>query len=86
MLVTFKDINDPRSVVQVRPDDLEAAFGPGVRLGRVTIEATRHAVTTGIEKIVPVLMAELREEARVSRIERRGEPFRVNSSQFERSR
>lgn len=50
LMVAFKDIDDPTSVVQVRPDDLSAVFGPGVRLMRATIETTHGAVTTGIEK------------------------------------
>ncbi len=55
LMVAFKDINDPRSVVLVRPDDLSAVFGPGVRLLRTTIETTHDAVTTGIEKRLPWL-------------------------------
>ncbi len=55
MMVTFKDINDPRSVALVRPDDLSASFGQGVRLVRATIETTRDAVTTGIGTRLPWL-------------------------------
>lgn len=49
-LVTFGDINDPKSVVAVDPIDLAASFGPGVGLRRITAQITSEPVTTGIEK------------------------------------
>jgi hypothetical protein len=53
MLVTFKHLNDPKSVVWVYPTDLAAAFGQGVRLRRATIQMTDDPVTTGIENKLP---------------------------------
>jgi hypothetical protein len=50
MLVTFGDMQDPKSVTRVDPDNLAASFGPGIRLKRITIEATRGDVTSGIEE------------------------------------
>lgn len=50
LLVTFKDINDPRSVVWVDSDDLAASFGAGYRLKAITVEISSGPVTTGIEK------------------------------------
>lgn len=50
MLVTFTDIADPKSVARVDPDNLTAAFGPGVRLKRITVQVTDDKVTKGIEK------------------------------------
>lgn len=50
MLVTFRDIGDPKSVEQVDPVNLAARFGAGVRLRRITVELTTDAVTVGIEK------------------------------------
>jgi hypothetical protein len=50
MLVTFGDLKDPASVKRVDPDDLSASFGAGVKLKAITVEITRDAVTTGIEK------------------------------------
>ncbi|MFO1174759.1 MAG: hypothetical protein U1E48_06075 [Paracoccaceae bacterium] len=47
LLVTFDDIHDPKSVRQVDPADLAAAFGPGVRLKAVTLAVTDEAVTEG---------------------------------------
>lgn len=49
-LVRFRDIDDPRSVEKVDPNDLAASFGPGVRLLGASIEMTGDPVTTGIEK------------------------------------
>ena len=37
-LVRFRDLNNPRSVEAVDPENLEASFGPGVSLKRVTVE------------------------------------------------
>lgn len=50
MLVTFKDIADPKTVEKVDPDDLVATFGKGYALKRITIQLTDDLVTTGIEK------------------------------------
>jgi hypothetical protein len=49
-LVTFSDLNDPRSAQVVDPAALERVFGPGVRLERAWIEMTDDRVTRGIEK------------------------------------
>jgi hypothetical protein len=49
MLVRFRDVSDPMSVVQVEPRQLDASFGPGVRLVRATLAITNDPVTTGIE-------------------------------------
>jgi hypothetical protein len=53
ILVTFGKIADPTSVAKVDPDDLAATFGKGVTLKRITVERTKDAVTTGIEKRLP---------------------------------
>jgi hypothetical protein len=50
MLVRFRSRDDPTSVEQVDPSNLEKHFGPGVRLVRARIETTRDPITTGIEK------------------------------------
>ena len=50
MLVRFRDIADPKSVERVDPNNLAAAFGPGVTLKRATLEITDQPITTGIEK------------------------------------
>ena len=50
MMVTFKDLRDPTNVLSVNPDHLDATFGSGVKLRRITVTMTDDAVTSGIEK------------------------------------
>jgi len=50
MLVRFKDINDPKTVERVDPNNLAASFGDGVKLVSASIEITFDPVTTGVEK------------------------------------
>jgi hypothetical protein len=53
MLVTFDNINDPKSVKEVKPSDLEAAFGVGYALKSITLEITDEKVTEGVvEKVL----------------------------------
>lgn len=53
LLVTFDDINDPKSVKKVDPNNLAATFGPGYSLKSVTLEITDEPVTTGeLEKLL----------------------------------
>lgn len=48
MLVSFKDINDPKSVFEVKPDRLASAFGAGYSLKSITLEITDEPVTEGV--------------------------------------
>jgi hypothetical protein len=82
--VTFVDIGNSKSARLVKPNEFENVFGPGTRLGSVRVEMTTQPVTYGIEKSIPKIIETLRDEARTSRSEGRGDPFRVNSGQFER--
>jgi hypothetical protein len=50
IMVTFKDMSDPKSVTKVDPDALSATFGKGVSLKRITVERTQDPVTTGIQR------------------------------------
>ncbi|MEQ1705498.1 MAG: hypothetical protein ABL867_05940 [Rickettsiales bacterium] len=52
MLVRFRDINDPKTVELVDPNDLEKTFGTGVKLVSATIEMTDEGVTSGVEKYI----------------------------------
>ncbi len=54
-LVTFAEVNDPKSVLKVDPENLEATLGAGVKWKRVTLEMTDEPVTRGIEKRLPWL-------------------------------
>ncbi|SRR5258708_1763826 len=48
-LVTFADVNDPKSVVEVNPNDLQATLGPNITWNEITFEMTDEPVTKGIE-------------------------------------
>jgi hypothetical protein len=84
--VTLSDLSAPRSVRVVKPDEFSQVLGPGVRFKGASIEMTDNEPTSAIGAKLPVLMGKLREEAKISRIERLGDPFRITSGQFERHR
>lgn len=50
LLVTFRDISDPKSVEHVDPANLAATFGPGVNLKGIAVEITDEPVTMGIAR------------------------------------
>jgi hypothetical protein len=52
MLVTFTDINDPKSVKKVDPANLGATFGMSYALKSITLEITDEPVTEGTVKSV----------------------------------
>ena len=52
MLVTFVDINDPKTVMKVDPGDLAASFWPGYTLKGITLEVTSEKVTEGEVEVV----------------------------------
>ncbi len=55
-LVTFGDINDPKTVALVDPDNLEETLGPGMKWRSATIEVVssqESSLTTGIKKRLP---------------------------------
>lgn len=56
-LVTFADINDPKSVIEVDPNDLQAALGPNVSWNEITLESTDEPITKGIELKLPWIPA-----------------------------
>lgn len=64
--VHFRDINDPKSVEQVDPDDLAKTFGPGVKLKSFTLQMTDEPVTEGIEKRLGWLSEYARRGARLN--------------------
>ncbi len=58
MLVTFTDINDPKSVKEVKPGKVSEALGPGYALKSITLEITDEPVTDEIiEKLLKRLAA-----------------------------
>lgn len=54
-LVTFADVGDPKTVIKVDPNKLDATLGSGVRWLRTTLELTDEPVTTGIRRRLPWL-------------------------------
>ena len=50
MLVRFRDINDPKTVEKVDPNNLAASFGEGVKLVSAKLEMTDEGVTKGVER------------------------------------
>ncbi|MGX4768983.1 hypothetical protein ACWAUC_04155 [Bradyrhizobium guangdongense] len=55
--MTFADINDPKSVIEVDPNNLPATLGQGINWNEITLEMTDELITTGIEKKLPWLSA-----------------------------
>jgi hypothetical protein len=52
-LVTFTDTNDPKSVMLVDPNNLNATLGPGVSWRSMTLEATDEPLSQGIDGHLP---------------------------------
>lgn len=56
LLVTFKDLADPKSVKRVNIDALSETFGPGYALKSITIQKTDEDVTLGqVRTVLPWL-------------------------------
>lgn len=54
-LVTFADVNDPKSVIEVNPNDLRATLGQNVTWNEISLEMTDEPITTGIKAKLPWL-------------------------------
>jgi hypothetical protein len=52
-LVTFADVNDPKSVMLVDPENLAAALGQGVSWRSMTLQVTDEPLTKGIDEHLP---------------------------------
>jgi len=52
-LVTFADINDPKTVIEIDPNDLQATLGQGVTWNEITFESTNEPITSGIRTKLP---------------------------------
>ena len=55
-LVTFADVNDPKTAQVIQPGELPAVFGSGYRFKRAWIELTNDPVTRTIEQKLPWLV------------------------------
>jgi hypothetical protein len=56
-LVTFADIYNPKSVIEVDANNLPAALGPGISWSEITLESTDEPITTGIAARLPWIPA-----------------------------
>jgi len=54
-LVTFADINDPTTVIEVDRNDLEQTLGPGISWNEIALESTDEPITKGLEQKLPWL-------------------------------
>ena len=68
-LVTFADINDPKTVVEVNPNDLQATLGQNVTWNEITLEMTDEPVSKGIELKLPWLPAHFQKNLRLDGID-----------------
>jgi hypothetical protein len=64
-LVTFVDINDPKTVIEVDPDNLQATLGQGITWNEITFESTDEPVTKGIRTKLPWIEAYFQENLRL---------------------
>jgi hypothetical protein len=48
-MVTFTDVNDPKSVIEADSNNLQATLGPNITWNEITLESTDEPVTKGIE-------------------------------------
>ena len=54
-IVTFRDMRDPGSIVEVAPGDLARQFGPGTALRSVTVTKTSAPLTQTLFDVLPWL-------------------------------
>jgi hypothetical protein len=52
-LVTFADVDEPKSVIEVDRNDPQGSLGPNITWHEITLEITDEPITTGIEKKLP---------------------------------
>jgi hypothetical protein len=64
-LVTFADVKDPNSVIEVDPNDLPATLGPNITWHEITLESTDEPITTGITTKLPWLPAHISRNLRL---------------------
>jgi hypothetical protein len=64
-LVTFADVNNPATVIEVDRNDLQATLGTGVSWDEITLESTDEPITTEIVKRLPWLPDYFRKHLRL---------------------
>jgi hypothetical protein len=82
-LVTFTDLNNPKSAREVGFTEFENVFGPDVHFKGAWIEMTRDLVTRGIEKRLPWIV-QMKANGLGGRIDTHPGQFTVNVPYFTR--
>ncbi|TWB02411.1 hypothetical protein FBZ96_1031193 [Bradyrhizobium stylosanthis] len=77
-LVTFADMGDPSSVIEVDRNDLQASVGANITLSEVTIESTDEPITRGIEHVLPWIPTYFEKNLRLDRSGLTGEQTVAN--------
>ena len=57
LLITFKDVGDPRTIRALTPAEVPSVFGPDVRLRAASIELTDAPLSSSLVKKLPWLSA-----------------------------
>lgn len=88
-LVTFADMRDPSSVIEVDRNDLQGSLGPNITWNEVAIENTDEPITRGIERDLPWIPTYFQNNLRLDRSSLTGERTianRLSWWDFEQSR
>jgi hypothetical protein len=88
-LVTFADMRDPSSVIEVDRNDLQGSLGPNITWNEVAIESTDEPITRGIERDLPWIPTYFQNNRRLDRSSLTGERTianRLSWWDFEQSR
>lgn len=88
-LVTFADIRDPSSVIEVDRNDLQASLGANITWNEVAIEGTDEPITKGIEQKLPWILTYFEKNLRLDESSLTGEETLANRLtwwDFEQSR
>ena len=53
MLVAFRNVNDPSTVIEITPKNIETVFGSGVAINNIRFSLTKDTRTKGIDSVLP---------------------------------
>lgn len=77
-LVTFEDMRDPSSVIEVDRNDLQGSLGSNITWNEVAIESTNEPITRGIEHDLPWIPTYFQNNLRLDRSSLTGEQTIAN--------
>ena len=82
-MVTFTDLLDPDSLLQVNPRQLSYRFGPGIEISSITVQATKEKVTSGrVPNLLPWVCAMRGENRTLGRTENRFANVNIQAQNF----